>query len=141
VFRRHDLDDVVELFAQQLQGLVVDRLGGRHHLAEREEHLHQSRGIDVDLFSEVGQRGTACQTDGLAVAIADPHATDGRGLHRLELLATSPLRLATPTRRAPRTPEGTLGLTTLSGTTPTAEAAGTTATTGRSTGATTGGTA
>ena len=43
VLGRDDLDDVVELLAEQLERLVVDRLGRGHHLAEREQHLHQRR--------------------------------------------------------------------------------------------------
>ena len=105
-----DLDDVVELLADQLEGLGVDRLGRRDHLAEREQHLHQGSGVDADLLGEVGQRRTAGQANGLAVALADAHATDRRGLHLLELLTTSTLRLATATRRTTRTTEGTLGL-------------------------------
>ena len=128
-----DLDDVVELLAEQLERLVVDRLGRGHHLAEREQHLHQRSGVDADLLGEVGQRGATRQTDGLAVALADAHATDRRGLHGLELLTTRTLRLATTTRRATGATEGTLGLATLAGTTATgatatgrAEATGTT---------------
>ena len=41
VFGRDDLDDIVELFAEQLKGGVIDRLGRRDHLTEVEEHLHQ----------------------------------------------------------------------------------------------------
>ena len=139
VLGRDDLDDVVELLTEQLERLVVHRLGRRDHLAEREQHLHQRRGVDVDLLREVGQGRATGETDGLAVALADAHATDRRGLHGLELLATCPLRLATTTRRPARAPEGTLGLATLTGTaaatgTTTAErrttATGSTATTG-----------
>ncbi len=113
VLRGHDLDDVVELLADQLERLGVDRLGRRDHLAEREQHLHQGSRVDADLLGEVGQRRTAGQANGLAVALADAHATDRRGLHLLELLTTSALRLATATRRTTRTTEGTLGLATL----------------------------
>src|SRR4029079_16845479 len=116
VLGRDDLDDVVELLADQLEGLGIDRLGRRDHLAEREQHLHQGSGVDTDLLGEVGQRGTAGQANRLAVALADAHATDRRGLHLLELLTTSTLRLATATRRTTRTPEGTLGLATTTAT-------------------------
>ena len=126
VLRGHDLHDVVELLAEQLERLVVDRLGRGHHLAEREQHLHECGRVDTDALGEVRQRRTARQTDGLAVALADTHATDGRGLHGLELLTTGALALATTTRRATRATEGTLGLATLAGTT----ATGTTATAG-----------
>ena len=76
-----DLDDVVELLAEQLERLVVDRLGRGDHLAEAEQHLHQRGRVDADLLGEVGQRRAAGQADGLAVALADAHATDRRGLH------------------------------------------------------------
>ena len=51
-----DLDDVVELLAEQLERLVVDRLGRGDHLAEGEQHLHERGRVDVDLLGEVGQR-------------------------------------------------------------------------------------
>src|SRR5262249_31534521 len=117
VLGRDDLYDVVELLAEQLEGLVVDRLGGRHHLAEAEEHLHGLGGIDVDLLREVGERRATGQPDGLAVALTDAHAADGRGLHGLELLATRPLRLAATARRTAGTTERTLGGATTTGTT------------------------
>src|SRR5215212_8498762 len=116
VLGRDDLHDVVQLVADQLEGLVTDGLRGGHHLAEREEHLHQRGGVDVDLLGEVGQRGATRETDRLAVALPDAHATDRRRLHLLELLATRPLRLATTTGRAARTAEGPLGLPTPAGT-------------------------
>ena len=126
-----DLDDVVELLAEQLERLGVDRLGRRHHLAEREQHLHQRGGVDADLLGEVGQGRTAGQANGLAVALADAHATDRRRLHLLELLTTSALRLATATRRTAGATEGALGLATATAALArTATAAGTEATAG-----------
>ena len=133
VFRGHDLDDVVELLAEQLEGLVVDRLGRGHHLAEAEQHLHELGRIDADPLGEVGQGRAARQANGLAVALADAHAADRRRLHLLELLATCPLRLATATRGTAGTAERTLGLATATGT-PAATAAGPEA--GTATGAT-----
>ena len=125
----------------QLEGLVADGLGRGDHLAEREQHLDQGGRVDVDLLGEVGQRGATRETYGLAVALADAHATDRRGLHGLELHTTRALGLASSTRRAAGAPEGTLGLATLAGTT----AAGTTAAVGAeaagTTGSATGGTA
>src|SRR6478672_2537790 len=67
VLGRDDLDDVVELLAEQLERRVVDRLGRRHHLAEAEQHLHERRRVDTDLLGEVGQRRAARQADGIAV--------------------------------------------------------------------------
>src|SRR5690606_26137466 len=79
------------------------------HLAEMEQHLHERRRVDADLLGEVGQRGTARQANGLAVALADPHAADRRRLHLVEFLALGALALATATRRAPGAAEGALG--------------------------------
>ena len=64
-----DLDVVVHLAAQQFERLVADRLGGRHHLAEVEQRLHQRGRVGVDLLGEIGQRRAAGQPDGLAVAV------------------------------------------------------------------------
>ena len=50
-----DLDVVVQLGAEQLQRLVVHRLGRGDHLAEVEQHLHQARRVRADLVREVGQ--------------------------------------------------------------------------------------
>ncbi len=116
VLGRDDLDDVVELLTDELERRVVDRLGRGDHLAEVEEHLHELGRVDAGLLGEVGQRGAAGETDGLAAALADPHAAQRRGVHGLELLATRALRLATTTRRTTGAAEGTLGLTALAGT-------------------------
>ncbi len=118
-----DLDYVVEFLAEQFERLVADRLGRRNHLAEREQHLDQGSGIDVDALSEVGQGRAARQTNGLAVALADAHTANRRGLHGLELHATRTLGLASTARGSARATEGTLGLTALTG----ATAAGATA--------------
>ena len=126
VLGRDDLDDVVELLAEQLERRVVDRLGRGDHLAEAEQHLDELGRVDADPVGEVGQGRAAREPDGLAVALADAHAADRRGLHGLELLATGPLRLAATARRTARATEGTLGLAALAGTT----ATGTTAAAG-----------
>src|SRR5262249_51381826 len=94
------LDLVAQLGAQQLQRLVVDRLGRGDHLAEVEHHLYQRRRVGVDLFGEVGQRGTPGQPDHRAVAARDLHATDRRRLHVVEPLAGLLLALAGPCRTA-----------------------------------------
>src|SRR5690242_4872916 len=106
---RDDLDAVVQLGAEQLERLVVDRLGGGHHLAEAQHDLHQRRGVHADLVGEVGQARAPAQPDDLAVAGPDRHAADRRRLHVVELLTPLLLRLATPRRTAARTPERTLG--------------------------------
>ncbi len=84
---RDDLDGVVQLGAEQLQGLVVDRLGRGHHLAQVQQHLDQRRRVGADLVGEVGQAGAPAQPDHLAVAARDLHAADRRRLHVVELLA------------------------------------------------------
>ena len=67
--------------------------------------------------AELDEDVVFAEADGLAVALADAHATDRRGLHGLELLATGPLRLATTARRAAGATEGTLRAATTTGTT------------------------
>ncbi len=107
VLRADHLDAVVQLGTQNLEGLVRHRLGGGDHLAQVEQHLHQLRGVDVDLLGQVGQRRAAPQPDGLAITLPDPHATDRRCLHLIELLTTLLLRLAATTAGAGAT-EGAL---------------------------------
>src|SRR6185437_7886284 len=105
---RNYLDVVVQLGAEQLERLVVDRLGRRHHLAEVQHDLHQRRGVGADLVGEVGQARAAAQPDYLPVAARNLHAADRRRLHVVELLAPLLLRLAAA-RRTPAGPaEGTL---------------------------------
>ncbi len=100
----HDL--VVELGADQLQGLVGARLGRRHHLPEAEGHLDQRAGVGVDPVGEVRERGTARQAHGRAVA-PDRTGVHGRCREVVELLTPLLLALATPDRATPaRTSEG-----------------------------------
>ncbi len=117
--------DVVHLAAEQLECVVADRLGGRDHLAEVEQRLHQRGRVGVDLLGEVGQRRAAGQPDGLAVAVRQPHAADDRRLHVLVLGAFRPLRLTAALGCAAGTTERTCRTATLTGTT--AAATGTTA--------------
>ena len=107
--RGDDLDVVVELRPEQLQRLVVHRLGGGDHLAQVEHDLDQRGRVDPDLVGEVAQRRATGQPDGLAVAARDRHAADRRRLHVVEFLAACLARL--PGARGPATgaPEGTLG--------------------------------
>ncbi len=56
---RDDLDDVVQLGAEELQRLLVHRLGRGHHLTEVEHDLDQRRRVRADAVGEVGQRGAA----------------------------------------------------------------------------------
>src|SRR6185437_4417923 len=98
-----DLHLVAELGAEQLQGLLVDRLGGGDHLAEMEHHLHERRRVGADAVGEVGKRRTAGQAQYLAVAAGNLHAADRRRLHVVELLTALLLRLATARRATART--------------------------------------
>ena len=50
----HDLDLVVELAAQDLQGVVRYRLGSRDHLAQIEQHLHQLCRLGINLLGQIG---------------------------------------------------------------------------------------
>ncbi len=111
-----DLHDVVHLAAEQFERLVTHRLGGRDHLAEIEQCLHQRRRVRVDLLGEVGQRRAAGEPDGLAVAVRQPHAADDRRLHVLVLGAFCPLRLTPASWRTAGTAERACGTAALTGT-------------------------
>ena len=92
-------DVVAELGAEQLEGVLVQRLRGRGHLAEVEEHRHECARVGVDLVGEVAQRRAAAHADdGRAVAAGNADATDRRRLHLLELLALRALGLAATDR-------------------------------------------
>ena len=106
--RRDDLDVVVQLLAEDLQDVVVDRLRGGDHLTEVEQHLHQRCGVGADLVGEVAQRGATGQPDRLALALADADAADGGRLHLVEFLALGALALATTSGRAAGATEGAL---------------------------------
>ncbi len=94
------LDGVVQLRAEQLQRVLVDRLGRGDHLAEVEQHGDQRGRVGVDLLGEVGQRRAARQAKNLAVAAGNLHATDRRRLHVVELLTALLLALAPAGRAA-----------------------------------------
>lgn len=121
LLRADDLEDEVHLVREESQRLVGDGLRGGDHLAEVHHHADERRRVGADLLREVGEGGTARQTDGLPVAAGQHDAADRRGLHGLVLLAPLPLRLATTTRRTAGTAERTLCATAATG------AAGTTA--------------
>src|SRR5271165_279301 len=105
LLRGDDLNVVVQLGTEQLQRLVVHRLGGRDHLTEMEQHLHQARRVRADLVREVGEAGAAAQPDDLAVAARNLHAADRRRLHVVELLPPLLLRLPATARLAAGTAE------------------------------------
>ena len=112
VLRRDDLDVVVQLGSEHLQGVVGDRLGGGDHLAQVEQHLDQRGRVGTDLVGQVGQRGAPGQPDLLSVTGLDPDTTDRRCLHLVELLTPLLLGLATPPGRTTGPTEGTLGAAT-----------------------------
>ena len=80
--------------------------------------------IYTDLLCEIRQGGTATQPHGLAVALAEPHATDGGGLHLVEFLPALFLGLASTSTAGTATPEGSLGAATTTATAATTRAAG-----------------
>ena len=109
VLGRDDLDVVAELGAEQAERVLVERLRGRGHLTEVEQHGDEARRVRVDLLGEVGQRGAATQADDRrAVAAGDGDATRHGRLHVVELLTPLLLRLAATDRTAAAAPEGAL---------------------------------
>ena len=139
LLRGDDPDVVAELGAEQLEGVLVEALGRRGHLAEVEQHRDERGRVGVDLVGEVGQgRPLTHLDDGPPVTAGDAHAADRRRLHLLELLALGALGLASTRRAATAAAERTLGAATA--TRPTPEAATAARTAGeaaRSAGATT----
>src|SRR4051812_39580232 len=128
-----DLDDPVDLGTEQLQGVVVHRLRGGHHLAQVEQGGDQRGRLGADLLGEVGQRGAAGQPDGLPVAAGQGDAAHAGRRHRVELL--TPLLLALAATDRPTT-AGTAERTGRAGT---GAATATAATAAATTEATTGG--
>ena len=75
VLRGDDLDVVAQLAAQRTECLFVQRLCGRCHLTQMNEHRDQARRVGVDLVGEVSQRcTTAHPDDGFAVAAGNTDA-------------------------------------------------------------------
>jgi hypothetical protein len=106
---RDDLDLEADLRADQLQDLLVDRLGRGDHLADREGGLHQRGRVGADLLAEVHQGRTAGEPDDLPVAARQHRAADGRRLHVVELLPALLLGLPSASRTATAgTAEGAL---------------------------------
>src|SRR6476620_2227468 len=98
VLRTDHLHGVIQLCAEQLQRVLVDRLGGGHHLAEVEQHGDQRCRVGVDLLREVRQGGAPRKPQDLAVASRYLHATDRGGGHVVEFLTSLLLTLAPPSR-------------------------------------------
>ena len=94
VFGRDDLHIEIELAAQESQRVVIDRLRGRDHLAEFEQHRHEISRTGVDLLGEVGEARSSRQPHHRTVASRQTNATDGRCLHVVEFLALGALGLA-----------------------------------------------
>lgn len=132
VLRGDDLDLVVELGAQHLEGVVGHRLGGRDHLTEVEQHLHQLCRLDLDLLGQVREGCTTAQAHDLAVTLPDAHTANRRCLHLVELLPALLLALATSAAGLATASEGALGTGAATATAATAATTG-----GRTTGATT----
>src|SRR5690606_7477952 len=129
LLRADDLNLVVHLLGQELERLVGDGLGRGDHLAEVHHDRDERRRVGVDLLREVGERGTARQANGLAVAARQHHAADRRDLHGLVLLTPLPLRLAATARGTAGTAEGALRAATATRAAGTTAEAGTAATT------------
>ena len=95
VLRGDHLDLVAELFAEDVEGRLVEGLRGRRHLTEVEQHGHEVSGARVDLVGEVGDGCSAAQShDGRAVATGNADASERRGFPQLEFCPLRPLRLA-----------------------------------------------
>ena len=109
LFLRGDhLHVVAEFRAEQLQRLVIHRLGRGDHLAEMEEHLHERGRVHPYLVGEVTQRRPPRQPDDLAIPARDLDAADGRRLHVVEFLAALLPRLPAARGASARPPEGAL---------------------------------
>ena len=106
VLGRDHLEVVAQFLTEQLEGVLVDGLGGRDHLAEVEQHLDQRTGLGVDPLGEIGERRSARQPDGLSVSAWDPHSADRGCLHVVVFLALLPLALAAPSRLSAWPAEG-----------------------------------
>ena len=124
ILGRDHLDVEVELAAEELQRVVVNRLGRRDHLAELEEHGHQVRGARIDLLREVREARPARQAHDLAVAAGQAHPTDGGCLHVVEFLALRALGLAAARGTTAGLAEGTRRAATTAGAAATTGTAG-----------------
>ena len=110
VLRGHDLELVAKLLAEQREGLFIQRLRGRGHFAEVEEHRHQCGGVRLDLVGKVRDGRAAAEPDyGVAVAAGHAYATQRRSTHLLEFLTLGTLRLALLAAACAALTEGTLG--------------------------------
>ena len=93
VFRRNNLDVVAELCAQCFEGVLIQRLRGGCHLSQVEENGHQRCGIDVNLLSKVGKRGTLTDADLLTIAARNRNAANDGCVLLFKLLTLCTLRL------------------------------------------------
>ena len=82
----NELDVPADFLTQDLEGLFVQGLGGGSHLAQVEEHGDQCGLVDVNLLRQISQGSTLTQADGLAVAVGDANAADGRCFQLLILM-------------------------------------------------------
>src|SRR3954463_8640810 len=110
VLGAHDLDVPANLGTEQLERLVVHRLGRGDPLTQVEQGGDQRGRLGTDLLGEVGQRRTARQPDDLPVAPRQADAAHAGRRHLVELLAPLLLALAPADRATPAgTAEGTRG--------------------------------
>ena len=66
---------VAQLFAEHLEGRLVQRLGSGSHFTEVEQHGYQCSRVGANLVSEIGDRCAAAQTDlGVTGAAWNIHA-------------------------------------------------------------------
>jgi len=105
--RRDDLNVVIQLGPEQLQGLVVDRLGSGHHLTEMQHDWTRDAG-----FAPILSAKSLSDAPRTAVPPGrcreEPGRRDRRRLHVVELLTTLLLRLPAPGRPPAGPPESAL---------------------------------
>ena len=122
VFWGDDLDVVVNLSPQQLQGFLGNGGGCGNHLTEVKQSLYQCCWICTNLLSEVSQRCTSAQTYGLALAVRQTYATYLMLLLLFELMTLLTLGLLAPAWCATWTAECTSGAAATTAATATTEA-------------------
>src|SRR5699024_2123771 len=73
---RNDLNIVVDLSAQQLQGLFRNRCSSSHHFTKVKQCLYQCCWICIDLLSEIREASATTQTKSSALAVSPAYATN-----------------------------------------------------------------
>src|SRR5699024_2763688 len=72
----NDLNIVVDLSAQQLQGLFRNRCSSSHHFTKVKQCLYQCCWICIDLLSEIREGSATTQTKSSALAVWQAYATN-----------------------------------------------------------------